>query len=179
MRTADHELRRLRNVAVLLMAAAVEALADQAVQTKRRIVVDIPNCKVAVLEDGRVLKVYRAATGAAATPTPAGTYEIVQRIPHPTWYAKKRVVPPGKANPLGTRWMGLSRKGYGIHGTNNPRSIGRRASHGCVRLCNADAEELFEMVAVGDVVELHDQPDPELDRIFGTVELASAAGGQQ
>ena len=67
------------------------------------------------------------------------------------------VIPPGKANPLGTRWIGLSRKGYGIHGTNNPRSIGRRASHGCIRMRNRDVEELFEMVAVGDRVEISER----------------------
>jgi lipoprotein-anchoring transpeptidase ErfK/SrfK len=64
------------------------------------------------------------------------------------------VVPPGKGNPLGTRWIGISKKGYGIHGTNSPKSIGRAASLGCIRLRNEDVEELFEMVSVGDAVEL-------------------------
>jgi hypothetical protein len=50
--------------------------------------------------------------------------------------------------------MGLDRKGYGIHGTNAPGSIGRAASHGCIRLRNADAEDLFERVRVGDQVEI-------------------------
>jgi lipoprotein-anchoring transpeptidase ErfK/SrfK len=117
--------------------------------------------------------------GAAATPTPGGVYAVIDRIPRPTWYGPHRVVPPGRANPLGTRWIGLSRKGYGIHGTNNPRSIGRRASHGCIRLRNADVEQLFEMVAVGDVVEFLDQPGPEQERLFAEAPLsASIQGGQ-
>ena len=88
------------------------------------------------------------------------------RIPDPTWYTKGRIVPPGKSNPLGPRWLGLSKKGYGIHGTNNPASIGRSASHGCIRLRNRDIQELFEMVSVGDAVELYGERTPETDQIF-------------
>jgi lipoprotein-anchoring transpeptidase ErfK/SrfK len=88
------------------------------------------------------------------------------------------VVGPGKDNPVGTRWLGLNRKGYGIHGTNNPRSIGKRASHGCVRMRNRDVEDLFARVAVGDVVELHGERDAELAQIFdSTVAGPAMAGG--
>lgn len=178
MRTPEQELRNMRRVALLLIAAAAEALADQGNgQAPRRIVVSIPDRMVALVEDGRVVRTYPVAVGKPATPTPSGTYEVVHRIPNPTWYAPKKVVPPGKSNPLGTRWIGLSRKGYGIHGTNNPRSIGRNASHGCVRMRNQDVEDLFERVSVGDMVELHDAPNPELDRIFGTQLAAVVSGG--
>jgi len=68
------------------------------------------------------------------------------------------VVAPGKTNPLGSRWMGLSAKGYGIHGTNVPTSIGKAASHGCIRMAKHDLEELFEMVTVGTIVELQEEP---------------------
>jgi hypothetical protein len=76
-------------------------------------------------------------------------------------------VPPGKSNPLGPRWIGLSRKGYGIHGASNPRSIGRAVSHGCIRMHNSDVKELFELVAVGDPVELYAERTNEITRIFG------------
>jgi len=165
----------MHKVALALMAAAIESLAESEQRPRRRIVVSIPDCKLAVVEDGRVVKVFATAVGAAKTPTPAGSFVVVQRIPHPTWYGPRRVVAPGKANPLGTRWIGLSRKGYGIHGTNNPRSIGRRASHGCVRLRNADVEELFDLVAVGDQVELHEQLTPELEGIFRPVVSAAVS----
>jgi hypothetical protein len=66
----------------------------------------------------------------------------------------------------------LSAKGYGIHGTNVPSSIGHNASHGCIRLRNSDVEELFEMVAVGDAVELYAGRTPELDDIFGVASVA-------
>ncbi len=71
-------------------------------------------------------------------------------------------------------------KGYGIHGTNAPSSIGRKASHGCIRMRNRDVEELFEMVAVGDPVELHAERTPELEQIFGTniSEQTSSAAAQ-
>ena len=71
-------------------------------------------------------------------------------------------MPPGKSNPLGTRWMGLSAKGYGIHGTNVPSSIGKSASHGCIRMRQSDLEELFEMVDIGVAVELRGEPQPML-----------------
>lgn len=179
MRNAEQEVRMLQRVAVVLVAAVAEALADQpGAPSARKIVVSIPDRMVALVENGRVVRTYPAAVGAPATPTPPGACEVTHRIPHPTWYTRAKVVPPGKANPLGTRWIGLSLKGYGIHGTNNPNSIGRRASHGCVRLRNADVEDLFERVSLGDTVELHDRPSVELDRIFGTQLAAVTAGAQ-
>jgi L,D-transpeptidase ErfK/SrfK len=102
-----------------------------------------------LLVDDEVIKVYDAAVGAPSTPSPVGEFRIVTRIAHPTWYTPGKVVPPGKNNPLGTRWLGLSASGYGIHGTNAPSSIGNAASHGCIRMRNRDVEELFELVDVG------------------------------
>jgi hypothetical protein len=133
----------------------------------RRIVVSILDRKLALMEGGRVVRIYPVAVGAAATPSPSGSFTVVERVTHPAWYKPGKVVPPGKRNPLGTRWIGLSVKGYGIHGTSNPRSIGRRASHGCIRLRNADVEELFGLVTLGDAVELRAERMPEEAGIFG------------
>ena len=66
--------------------------------------------------------------------------------------------------------MGLGYKGYGIHGTNAPRSIGKAASHGCIRMRVKDAEELFEMVAVGDTVELHGERDEVIAKLLPATE---------
>jgi len=77
------------------------------------------------------------------------------------------VIGPGADNPLGTRWMGLNLKGFGIHGTNVPSSIGKAASHGCVRMAKRDLEELFELVEVGDVVVIRGERDEEVAGIFG------------
>jgi lipoprotein-anchoring transpeptidase ErfK/SrfK len=76
------------------------------------------------------------------------------------------VVPPGPSNPLGTRWLGLSVKGFGIHGTNVPQSIGKNASHGCIRMRNSDVEELFELVQVGDAVEIYNESNPIVAKIL-------------
>lgn len=163
----DAQLRKLAGLTGVMMMAAAEALAQENPHSSpRRIVVSIPDRKLALIESGRVVKIYRTAVGAPRTPSPTGEFTILQRIPDPTWYTRGRVVPPSRTNPLGTRWMGLSRKGYGIHGTSNPASIGRNASHGCIRMRNRDVEELFEMVAVGDTVELHGERTPEIEQIF-------------
>ena len=165
----EDQMKRMAALAGILVMAAAEAWAqEKSGRPARRIIVSIPDRKLAVLEDDRVVKIYQTAVGAPASPSPDGSFTIVTHISDPTWYTRGRVVPPGKANPLGTRWLGLSKKGYGIHGTNVPSSIGRNASHGCIRMRNHDVEELFEIVAVGDAVELHRERTPELDRIFGT-----------
>jgi lipoprotein-anchoring transpeptidase ErfK/SrfK len=145
----------LMKLAAVLVVAAMDARAQE---TRKRIVVSIPDRKLMLFEGDRVLKVYDVAVGKASTPTPRGTFAIINRVPHPAWYSPKGVVPPGKNNPLGSRWMGLSAKGYGIHGTNVPSSIGKAASHGCVRMRRQDLEELFGLVTVGTIVELQDEP---------------------
>ena len=163
----EERLRKLAALTSVVLISAAEALAQEnRAQSTRRIVISIPDRSLAVIESGRVVKVYPTAVGASGTPSPTGSYRIVQRIPNPTWYTQGRVVPPGKSNPLGTRWLGLSAKGYGIHGTNNPASIGHNASHGCIRMNNRDVEELFELVAIGDAVELYGEHTAELESIF-------------
>jgi lipoprotein-anchoring transpeptidase ErfK/SrfK len=177
MRRAEQKLVKL---AVILAVAAAEALAQDKQVTGRRIVVSIPDRMLALIEGGRVVKTYPTAVGAPVSPSPTGTFTVIARIPYPTWYGPGKVVQAGKDNPLGTRWLGLSRKGYGIHGTNVPSSIGRAKSHGCIRMRNRDVEELFEMVRVGDVVELHGERDPELAGIFSTTSTSadsSTTGG--
>jgi lipoprotein-anchoring transpeptidase ErfK/SrfK len=146
--------RYLIRVAVTAMIVTAEALSEERRISGRRIVVNIPDRRLMLIEGGEVVKTYAVAVGTPATPTPSGTFQVVTRVTNPAWYRPGKVVPPGPSNRLGPRWIGLSRKGYGIHGTDSPRSIGRAKSHGCVRMRNADVEELFELVQVGDVVEL-------------------------
>ncbi len=107
----------------------------------------------------RYWKRFPVATGQSAYPTPLGHYEIVVKWANPWWYppnsawAKgEKPVPPGPGNPLGTRWMGLSASGVGIHGTPNSGSIGYSLSHGCIRMYIPDAEWLFNHVRVGTQV---------------------------
>jgi lipoprotein-anchoring transpeptidase ErfK/SrfK len=110
--------------------------------------------------DNTVWHVFPVATGQSIYPTPAGRFSIVVKWINPTWYpptqdawaAGLTPVPPGPDNPLGTRWMGLSAPGIGIHGTDEPGSIGYSESHGCIRMQVADSEWLFTKVRVGTTV---------------------------
>jgi lipoprotein-anchoring transpeptidase ErfK/SrfK len=177
MLRAEDQIKKMAALAGVMLMAVAEALAqDQNNRPARRIVVSIPDRKLAVMEDDRVLRVFETAVGAPKSPSPTGSFKIINSITDPTWYSKGKVVGPGKCNPLGTRWLGLSVKGYGIHGTNVPSSIGRNASHGCIRMRNRDVEELFKMVAVGDQVELRGERDAEVAHIFGTPALVASAG---
>jgi lipoprotein-anchoring transpeptidase ErfK/SrfK len=104
-------------------------------------------------------RTFRVATGQYAYPTPRGRFGIVVKWTNPWWYppnsawaAGASPVPPGPSNPLGTRWMGISSPGVGIHGTPNPGSIGYSLSHGCIRMYIPDAEWLFDHVDVGTTV---------------------------
>ena len=147
--------------------AAQQAETSTPPQPKRVIVVSLEDHKLAVMEDEQVKRVYTVAVGKPSTPSPVGTFKIERRVKNPTYQHDGKTIQPGPGNPVGTRWMALSIKGYGIHGTNEPKSIGRAASHGCIRMAKADLEEMYEMVAVGDTVELVGARDEETAQIFG------------
>lgn len=163
---------RMAGALIVALLAADRVAADTlreesaALAPARLLIVSIPDRKLAVIEDGEVVAVFPVAVGKPSTPSPAGSFTVINRLANPTYYAPGSVIGPGPTNPLGTRWIGLSRKGYGIHGTDNPRSIGGAKSHGCIRLRNADVERLFARVRTGDVVELHAERTPELARLF-------------
>ncbi len=105
--------------------------------------------------DGKFFKRYRVGTGENAS-TPVGTYKVVDKIAQPAWHK-----PGGKAIPyghpdnlLGTHWLALDLPGYGIHGTWEPESIGRQTSSGCIRMLNAEVEELYTILPKGTVVAI-------------------------
>jgi len=107
----------------------------------------------------QLVRQFRVATGQAIYPTPLGRFEIVVKWKNPWWYppndpwaAGEKPTPPGPGNPLGTRWMGLSSPGVGIHGTPESGSIGYSESHGCIRMLIPQAEWLFDHVTVGTPV---------------------------
>lgn len=134
---------------------------------KRQVVVSIPDRRLAVLEDGKLLRVFQVAVGADVSPSPTGEFQIAHRLTNPTYYHPGVVIPAGPDNPLGPRWVGLSQKGFGIHGTNQPLSIGKAASHGCIRMRNRDIQAFFEMVSVGDTVSIRAERDEQVAQIFG------------
>jgi lipoprotein-anchoring transpeptidase ErfK/SrfK len=118
--------------------------------------------RLTLYDDGKLRRSFPVATGQAIYPTPRGTFHIVVKYRNPWWYPPTssswaqglKPVPPGPSNPLGTRWMGISSPGVGIHGTDAPSSIGYSASHGCVRMQVPDAEWLFDHVDVGTTVHI-------------------------
>src|SRR5438309_2529000 len=175
----EDQMKKMAALTGVLMMAAAEALAQEnATAPQRRIVVSIPDRKLALVEDGRVVKIYNTAVGKPSTPTPTGNFKIVRRVVDPVWSANGKTVAPGKSNPVGTRWIGLDKKGYGIHGTNAPSSIGKSASHGCVRMKRADLEQLFTKVRAGDQVVIRSERDAQVAQVFGgaaTTVIADAA----
>ena len=150
-------------------AQTAEAQGTAKVEHRRRIVVSIPHRKLALIEDGKVTKVYPVAIGAKESPSPTGSFEVKTRLVKPTYYHPGKVIPAGATNPLGTRWIGLSTKGYGIHGTNVENSVGKAASHGCIRMHRKDLEQLFAEVQVGERVEIRGAADEEVSSIFGAL----------
>ena len=121
-----------------------------------------------------VLKIYDVAVGASISPSPDGEYRIAHRFENPAYYPPGTLIGPGASNPLGPCWIGLNVKGFGIRGTNHPESIGKDASHGCIRLRNRDIEDLFARVQVGDRVSLIAERNKEVARLFGTPETIVA-----
>lgn len=120
------------------------------------LVVNKTNNTLKVFLNGHVSKVFRVATGKSSDLTPEGTYKIITKIKNP-WYLPKNIPGGDKKNPLGTRWLGLNVPNtggykYGIHGTNNPYSIGRHVSSGCIRMYNKDVEWLFRHIPLNTPV---------------------------
>ena len=95
-----------------------------------------------LFDGNRLIKTYPIAVGKILSPTPTGTYTIIN----------KQLIHGGR---FGVLWMGLSRPHYGIHGTNNPSSIGKNVSHGCIRMFNHDVLELSSRVPIGTRVFIH------------------------
>jgi lipoprotein-anchoring transpeptidase ErfK/SrfK len=120
------------------------------------LVVDKSQNTLTLKESDEVVKTYAVSTGVDNT-TPTGKFKIVNKLVDPVWYKAGAVVPSGSPeNILGTRWLGISEPGYGIHGTTDPQTIGRQITAGCVRMRNADVEELYSIVPVGADVTIVD-----------------------
>jgi lipoprotein-anchoring transpeptidase ErfK/SrfK len=120
------------------------------------IVVDKSQNRLLVTAADQFFKTYPVSTGTDGS-TPAGTFNIVNKIVNPVWYKQGAVVPPDSPeNILGSRWMGISKRGYGIHGTVDPGAVGQSVTAGCVRMTNADVEELFAIVPIGTEVTIVD-----------------------
>lgn len=104
----------------------------------------------------QVFKVYKVATGQKGS-TPIGSFKIVNKLIDPVWFKEgARVENNSPANILGSRWMGISEPGYGIHGTTDPSSIGKQSTAGCIRMLNSEVEELYDILPIGADVTILD-----------------------
>jgi len=106
--------------------------------------------------NGDIVYSFKIATGKTNAQTPEGTFKIITKVKDP-WYLPKNIPGGDKRNPLGTRWLGLNvpnTGGYkfGIHGTNNPYSIGHHVSSGCIRMYNRDVEWLYKHIPLNTPV---------------------------
>ncbi len=125
-----------------------------------------------VLEDGQLLASFPITPGSTTLPAPPGTWKIETMNSLPFFRYDESMLehgvrstefvnlPPGPNSPVGVVWMGLDKSGIGLHGTNNPETIGRAASHGCIRLANWDAVKLSQMLTVGVTIHIDGEGKP-------------------
>lgn len=122
------------------------------------IVLNLPERMLYLFQHGAVTSFYGVAIGEDVYPTPTGQFRIMAKEKNPTWepprWLERKAIPPGPENPLGDRWMQITPDMVGIHGTNNPDSIGEAASLGCVRLYPEAIRHLYDQVGVGTPVSV-------------------------
>ena len=106
-----------------------------------RIIVDLSDFQLYLLDNDKVVRAFPVAIGRMVTETPVGSYTIINKHPNP-------------GGPFGAYWLGLSKPHYGIHGTNDPSSIGKSVSHGCIRMYNKDVTELANLVPLQTRVDI-------------------------
>ncbi|MDO8525286.1 MAG: L,D-transpeptidase family protein [Candidatus Omnitrophota bacterium] len=121
------------------------------------LIVDKSQNILTLKSDQEIFKTYRVSTGKSSC-TPVGTFKVTNKLIDPPWYPSAGGMIPAKdpKNVLGSRWIGISKQGYGIHGTLEPESIGKSVTEGCVRLKNTDVEELYSIIPIGTEVVIID-----------------------
>lgn len=132
-------------------------------ETITRVVANKANETLYAYNGDKLVATYPTTVGSSSTPSPHGTYKIVNKVKMP-WYnatvenndgtESKYKIAPGPNNPVGVVWMGLSKPSYGLHGSPVPEGISRQASHGCIRLTNWDVLEVYANIQKGATVEL-------------------------
>lgn len=132
---------------------------NEPISEEIRLIVKLNEKRVYVYKGDRPIKSYPIAIGKPGYETPQGSFNIFSREVDPTFknFKTGAIIPPGKNNPLGTRWIGVWSDGktqIGFHGTNRPQSIGKAVSHGCIRMHNKDVVALFEQVKIGTLVQI-------------------------
>lgn len=143
-------------LAIILFASPIWPLGRNPLPGDPFIIVNKESNQLAYIDDGKVQRTFPVATGKTTTLTPEGLFNVTVKAKNP-YYRKKNIPGGDPRNPLGSRWIGFDAKGtdgriYGIHGTNQPSSIGKYISNGCIRMHNKHVEYLFDQVPVGTKV---------------------------
>jgi len=140
---------------------------DEAASAPIGIKIDTKANMLGIFQGEKLIAAYPVTIGSAQTASPIGEWKVSRITKMPTFRYDKEMLqhgkrsgnfhllPPGPRNPVGVMWIALNKKGIGIHGTNDPGSIGRAASHGCVRLANWDVVRLATKIKPGDNVSIH------------------------
>jgi lipoprotein-anchoring transpeptidase ErfK/SrfK len=115
--------------------------------------------KVYIYKGSQIVATYPVAIGKKGRETPTGEWQVMETLVNPGWtnFNTGKMMPPGKNNPLGSRWIGFWTDGkdtIGFHGTNKPDSIGKAASNGCVRMYDKDVQALYPLIKVGTIVRV-------------------------
>ncbi|MCA1058203.1 L,D-transpeptidase [Rossellomorea aquimaris] len=143
-------------LAILLFASPIWPLGRNPIPGDPFMIVNKENNQLAFIAEGTIHGPFPIATGKTTELTPEGLFNVTVKAKNP-YYRKKNIPGGDPRNPLGTRWIGFDAKGtdgriYGIHGTNQPSSIGRYISNGCIRMHNKQVEALFDKVPIGTKV---------------------------
>jgi lipoprotein-anchoring transpeptidase ErfK/SrfK len=149
---------------VVMHSEPIKTVSDNITATytaQKKLVLYTKLKKLYFYKDNTVYKTYNVAVGKKKWETPVGNWVVMDKIINPGWtsFITGKVYPPGKNNPLGTRWIEFwkdpkSKDSIGFHGTNDINSIGKAASHGCVRMYKRDVEELYDLVDIATPVEV-------------------------
>ena len=126
-------------------------------RTETRLLLNLKKRRVFVYQGQKMIASYPVAIGRPGWETPTGQFRVIQMVREPVWEHPftGQLVPSGKNNPLGARWIGFWTDGenfIGFHGTPQENLIGRAVSHGCVRMRDRDIKALFEKVKIGTSV---------------------------
>jgi lipoprotein-anchoring transpeptidase ErfK/SrfK len=143
-------------LAIILFASPIWPLGRNPLPGDPFIIVNKESNQLAYMDDGKIQRTFPVGTGKTTTLTPEGLFNVTVKAKNP-YYRKKNIPGGDPRNPLGSRWIGFDAKGtdgriYGIHGTNQPSSIGKYISNGCIRMHNKHVEYLFDQVPVGTKV---------------------------
>ncbi|MGM0751380.1 MAG: L,D-transpeptidase [Bacillota bacterium] len=143
-------------LAIILFASPIWPLGRNPLPGDPFIIVNKESNQLAYIDEGKIQNTFPVATGKTTTLTPEGLFNVTVKAKNP-YYRKKNIPGGDPRNPLGSRWIGFDAKGtdgriYGIHGTNQPSSIGKYISNGCIRMHNKHVEYLFDQVPVGTKV---------------------------